>query len=216
VNGIIYYYQQGMINDIRWLDRWETPGVETLPFEKRDIKHFTDIDNADYGAILLSILEAEHFRRNQNIKPLRLRVNSRTGIIEKEGLILAGFPWEYSQIITKAGPPGKEMVSFSSELICLPIREKTWEEISVHDGNWNDEAAFYGEIVPYIDILGGQPGELKGMSGGPIFSISREQDIVNIELEAIFDSYIKRSREIRAEPTSRVFLRLESWLSDLQ
>ncbi len=218
VEAIIEQYKQGTINDLRWIDRWDVRGAETLPFQRRSIDYYSGLPNgADYGAILLSILESENFRHNKNLKPLIMRIGKRSEpIIEPEGFVLAGFPWEASSVGYTSVSSRKEMVQFSSELICLPIMRKQWSEISFHEERWGDDAAFYGQLLPYSDIEGFQPEELRGMSGGPVFSFYRDNDFLNIELEGIFDSYVKKTRQIRAEPTDRMLANLEAWLDELQ
>jgi len=218
VESIIEHYKNGSVNDLRWIDRWDIQGAETLPFQKRNIEYYSGISQgADYGAILLSILETENFRRNKNLKPLIMRVGRENIPFGKpEGFVLAGFPWEMSNIDHKPVTPRKELVRFSSELVCLPLIKKPWEDISYHGGTWSDNNAFYGQILPYSDIDDSQPDELKGMSGGPVFSFYRENGFLNIELEGIFDSYHKRNRQIRAEPTDRMLSNLEIWVNELE
>jgi hypothetical protein len=92
---------------------------------------------------------------------------------------------------------------------------KEWSDISFHEDRWEDKDAFYGQVLPYSDIEGSQPEELRGMSGGPVFSFYRENEILNIELEGIFDSYFKKTRQIRAEPTNRMLADLETWLIEI-
>jgi hypothetical protein len=119
---------------------------------------------------------------NKRLKPLIMRVGMEDRPIEKtEGFILAGFPWEMAKIEHRPISSRKEMVSFSSELICLPLIRKPWEEITHHEDNWSDSAAFYGQILAYSDIEDSQPNELKGMSGGPIFSFYRENGLAPIK-----------------------------------
>ena len=90
-----------------------------------------------------------------------------------------------------------------------------WDDIFYHKDAWSDNAAFYGQILPFSDVDNSQPIELKGMSGGPIFSFYRETGFLNIELEGIFDSYHKRDRQIRAEPTDRMLANIEKWINEL-
>jgi hypothetical protein len=217
VEAIVEYYKNGSIIEMRWIDRWEIQGADTLPFQKRNINYYSGLPkNADYGAILLSVLEAENFRRNKNLKPLIMKVGSANRPIkEPEGFVLAGFPWEVTNIEHKPVSSRKELIHFSSVLVCLPLMKKPWEEISCHEQHWNDGAAFYGQILAYSDKEYSQPDELKGMSGGPIFSFYRDQDYLNIELEGIFDSYHKKSRQIRAEPTARILAAVEPWVNGM-
>jgi hypothetical protein len=67
VESIVEHYENGSINDLRWIDRREIRGAESLPFQKRKIDSCSGISKeADYGAILLTILEAENFRMNES------------------------------------------------------------------------------------------------------------------------------------------------------
>ena len=138
IDPIIEHNKQGTINELRWLDRWGTKGAETLPFQKRNIDYYSGVVNGeDYGAILLTILEAEHFRRNINLKPLVMRFGRQSGpAIEPEGYVLAGFPLEVASVDTTPITPHKEMVRLSSEFICLPLVKKDWSDISFHKDRW--------------------------------------------------------------------------------
>jgi hypothetical protein len=42
-------------------------------------------------------------------------------IVEQEGFVLAGFPWEMTNIEHRPVSSRKEMIHFSSELVCLPL-----------------------------------------------------------------------------------------------
>lgn len=217
VQAIHHYFQQGMVNEFRWIDRFDTPGGETYRFTGREIICFYKTPPApDYGAILFPILETDAIRRNSNIKPLVLRNEpSRTGR-EPEGYVFAGFPYERVEISSNPGPPGKDKITLTANFSCLPIERRAWEEMSRQDENWSDKEAFYGQVLPFSDIAGNQPSELIGMSGGPIFSFFHEGGIVNIELEAIFDSYLSVSRQIKGESVNRVFTDLDSWLGNVK
>lgn len=217
VESIINYYKNGMINDLRWIDRWDVKGVDTLPFSKRNIEYYLgNTHGTDYGAILLSILEAENFKSNRNLKPLVMTIGITDSPIKTpEGYILAGFPWDMANIDLKPMTNNKDKVSLSSKLICLPLEKITWKDISSHEKNWKDKEAFYAQILEYSDKEESQPDELKGMSGGPVFSFYRDQNFLNIKLEAIFDSYHKKTHQIRAEPIDRILINLESWVNEL-
>ncbi|MEW6094671.1 MAG: hypothetical protein AB1531_11985, partial [Chloroflexota bacterium] len=195
VESIIEQYGQGSICDLRWIDRFDVQGAETLPFQRRDIQYYSGLTKgADCGAILLSILESDNFRHNKNLRPLVMRTGTQAEpITEPEGYVLAGFPWEASNVTHTPVSSRKEMVRLSSELICLPLVRKPWRDVSIHEDRWEDEDAFYGQLLPYSDVEGSQPEELRGMSGGPVFSFHRDGDILNIELEGIFDSYSKKT-----------------------
>jgi hypothetical protein len=143
-------------------------------------------------------------------------IGHNKSVVESEGFVLTGFPWEVSRVDHTPVSSRKEMVRFSSGLVCLPLMKKQWKDTSFHEDRWGDSDAFYGQLLPYSDIEGSQPEELKGMSGDPVFSFYRENDFLNIELEGIFDSYVKKTRQIRAEPTDRILANLETWLEDLE
>jgi hypothetical protein len=217
IESITKYIEEKKVIEMRWIDRFEVKGAETLPFTSKHIKCFlrsTEVN--DYGAILLSIYEAEHFKRNNNLRPLKMRMVSEEYIgIIPEGFILAGFPWDYVKISTKKVVNNKELVQYTSRFVCLPVEKIPWEDIDYHKERWSDGNAFYGKVIPYSEDKMGQPSEFKGISGGLIFAINRKDNFIDIVIYGVFDSYNTKTRIIRGEPIGRVLDNLHGWIKEM-
>jgi len=70
---------------------------------------------------------------------------------------------------------------------------------------WNDPKAFYGQIIPFAEGSEFQPISVKGMSGGPLFSVERDPSgRIGYRLYGIQRSEDKDERLIRVEPLHKI------------
>jgi len=90
-------------------------------------------------------------------------------------------------------------------LVSIPVMRIKPRDSSA--GNfWDDPHAFYGNLLPFTDDIGGQPRDIEGMSGGPIISIEKDPTSgIRYRLFAIQRSWLPQERKIRGELVCRIF-----------
>ena len=197
--------------DLRWLDDFPNREVQTLPVSDHNFRAVSMYSShEDFGAIFVPILDSTNLRNNPNIKPMIVRTGQPEIQDKPEGFVLVGFPWEQAKIVERPETSTKSRVILTSDIACLPLERIDPPDPPIREEFWDDPSAFYARIVDYTDHPGTQPEDIRGMSGGAIFSFSRFAQGLHITLEAIHSSYKKRERHIRGEPIDRVLAALDA------
>jgi hypothetical protein len=201
--------------DVRWLDRFPRKDVSTLPVVSRKFSSLSRYsDRQDIGAILLPPLEAANLRNNPNIRPMHVRRAPAGSPNPAEGHILVGFPWEKATLTETPVSATQSNVTLTSDLACLPLELLVSPRTTTQNEFWDDPYAFYARFSDYTDRPRTLPQDLRGMSGGPVFSFYRTNEgSLWITLVAILASYSKSNREIRAEPIDRVIQAIGLWMA---
>jgi hypothetical protein len=201
--------------DIRWLDRYPDKVAQTLPVPRRAVSSLSMYqDRQDFGAILLTPYEASILRNNPSLRPMPVKRAPPGSPRAIEGYILVGFPWEQATVTETPVSSSQSSVTLTSDLACLPLEMVESPRTATKDQFWDDQDAFYARVLDYTDDPGALPEDLRGMSGGPIFSFYRtDQGTLWVSLVAILASYSRPNREIRAEPIDRVINAVEQWIA---
>ena len=191
------------INRMRWLDRFALKGAESIPIST-GIEAFSSkeigIPQLDFGVIRISGLEEVNLRKNSKVKVFSPQAWYNAENSNPEGFYLLGFPKESLLISDES----KEQPAMWINLVAIPI-QRIKPECSSEGEFWDDQEAFYGQILSFIDNPSSQINDIDFMSGGPIISIERDpKHGLKYRLFAIQRSWLQKKRIIRAEPFNRI------------
>ena len=162
------------IHEAHWVDH--APNRMSCPF-RVDFNHlvgsFSDTDRLDFGIVLLSRNDARLMNKNPNIEFLTPEVWRGHENATPEGFYVMGFPIEWLQVMEPSAT-GSPSYFLKSDIACLPADRIEDRGNSANTGIldfWERDECFFGQLVNYADRSEHAVEDIKGMSGGPIFSI---------------------------------------------
>lgn len=183
--------------DARWIDNYLDAAQAMIPLSLSDLHCvWTNEKEQDFGAVSLTnnqvqLLTADN--RSTFLNPMSWARNSE---FQPDTYIMAGFPMERSAIekITAIGTD--DLVDLKFEAMTAAV--EPLDVATLHDDHefFRYPDAFYGKLAGFKEQQ--DIGSIEGMSGGPIFGISRERDRVRYRLFAIQGSWLPRRGVIRA------------------
>lgn len=157
-----------------------------------------------------SLLEA-----NRLVRALDEECLEGAEVVEGDALCLVGVP---SDLHTSTCVEGEGIVELSGTgaVACLPVSVTRAAPKQGQDAEfWDTPRALYHE-VSLPDPSSGGPQSVKGMSGGPVFSLKTEKDgRIRYRLVGVQSSWIKESRVLRIIPMRAVVLLiglLDGWI----
>lgn len=194
------------IAGMRWLDNCAIPGAESIPVHHRDMEMFSANESGiDFGVVKILGLDRANILRNDQVKPMTEQVWKNVHLAQPEGYYVLGYPKEWGELSEKRISENQVLCSFRANLACLPVSRIEYRGADPTDEFWNDPEAFYGQIMPFVDVPWHQPESVVGMSGGPLFSIERDINRqIRYRLFGIQRSWRQDERIIRAEPIHRI------------
>ena len=200
--------------DMRWLDRWRIPGAESLPAHRRNLRMYSgQAFGADFGMVIVSGLDEAHLRSGREVAIVGEQAWRNLHLAKPEGFYVIGFPWEMINIEEETLSNGRTRVALDAQTICLPVRRLEHPGTQCTGDFWDDPEALYGQILPFVEGMDGQPNDIEGMSGGPVFSLERDASgSIRYRLFGVQAFWEKNKRLIRAEPIQRVVERAEQWV----
>jgi hypothetical protein len=198
---------------MRWLDGCEIPGAESIPVHNRNFDMFSATKfGIDFGVVRIIGLDAENMLRNEHIQLITEQAWKNPHLGKPEGYYVVGYPEEWIQYKEKQLSDNQVFNSFRANVACLPVRQIEYMGGSYPNKEfWSDPEAFYGQLVPFDDGSQYQPTSVKGMSGGPLFSIERDpSDRIRYRFIGIQRSEDKENRFIRVEKVQKIFGLMDS------
>ena len=196
---------------MRWLDGCEIRGAESVPVG-HNLSAFSAYESGiDFGIVAIPDLEALNIIEGGRVKFLTEEVWKNLHLAKPEGYYVFGYPREWVEVQEDRLAGNQILGSLQANLACLPVKRIEYPGPNpVRSEFWNDPDAFYGEILPFADKPAYQPDSIKGMSGGPLFSIERDPDgRIRYRLFGIQSSWLPSERKIRAEPISKIIGMME-------
>lgn len=202
----IFTNQSVSVVRARWADGYAKSGAEALPVDPSELpaNAFSASDkDMDFGAIAIRGLNEINIRQNNHSLVFTERAWKNTHLANPEGFYVFGFPDPWFKVSERRQSENQIFRKATANISCLPVQRIA----DRRDNNkfWNDPEAFYGQLLPFVDGQGYQPETIVGMSGGPLFSIDRdENDQFRYYLFGLQSSWLPKSRIIRGEPIQRM------------
>jgi hypothetical protein len=173
----VYATEGVQVVSFRWLDRGELAGAESVPaiYERARLLsgHTKGID---LGAIELSYMEEQPLRHNARVKIMTPEVYAHLDRAKPEGYYIVGYPQEWMTVSRKGNRGANALMSARADIACLPVERLSEPPPELVGIIPPDDYTFIGRLIPFAESSQSQPVGIKGMSGGPLFSIQREPD----------------------------------------
>jgi hypothetical protein len=189
----------------RLADQCAVSGAESLPLEMASaITVSTMPFGLDFGAMWLPPM-FERALDAAGAVPLTSEVWRGRDTVEPEGFYVLGYPRDRVVERTTRISDRAVRVDLSNTLMAVPVRKIDRRDDDAEAEFWGDLGAFYGEIMPYTGGKVSPDFSVKGMSGGPLFSVVRKPDGgLLYHLHGILRSWSERTRCVRCEPVDRL------------
>jgi hypothetical protein len=189
-----------------WGDGCEIPGAESVMVHDRNLMTYSPRGHKiDFGAVAILGLDAENIVAGGRAAPITEEIWRNIESANPDGYYLIGYRATWVAATSRLEPGGSVRWSIQADLSCIPLRGVQGPPRDAPEHCTRDEGAFYGRLLPFLDGEGYQPDSIKGMSGGPVFSVERDPDgSVRYRLFGIQSSWWSKSRVIRAEPIHRI------------
>ncbi|MEQ9206263.1 MAG: hypothetical protein RLN78_02730 [Phycisphaerales bacterium] len=182
-------------------DHPEGAGCISIHFD-RIIYDYLDTDQYDIGAMLLRPFYREPLLANANSLPLESLVWSGLKNANPEGYLVVGSPRSWVKIRESEIKSNSCNVRVSVPAVCASV-EKIEDIGKQHESDsfWGyGDDAFYGTVLDIYDESGNDLEDIRGMSGGPVYSIERIDGKIKYYLFAVQSCWLDKSRTIRATP----------------
>ena len=191
---------------MRWLDGCEISGAESIPVHHRNLDMFSGLQyGVDFGAIRIIGLDAQTILNNNRTQVITELIWKNMHLAKPEGYYILGYPQEWTEHYDVQLSDNQIFNLLRMKLACLPVRQIEYRGDIWNKEFWNDPKAFYGQIIPFAEGSEFQPISVKGMSGGPLFSVERDPSgRIGYRLYGIQRSEDKDERLIRVEPLHKI------------
>jgi hypothetical protein len=199
------------IKVVRWIYESGSPSGIHVPFSLDSLQSYVS-GRIDFGAIWIREGFAAPLLANSTLKPLTPGVWQDCRYAKPDGHFIIGFPecWTAMQEVDR----NNGIVNFSAGAyrVCIPVERLPFDQIGEPREFWDDDTAFYGRILSVKSNKGDDLQSVKGMSGGPLFSVGRVGDgKIGYRLDGIQVKWLPQQRIIKAEPINKVVEEIQEW-----
>jgi hypothetical protein len=201
------------INQMRWLDRFQVPGADSLIVHNRKFsRYFIFDDELDFGIIEIAGMDKAHLENNQQVFPVTEIIWKNISTVTPAGFYIVGYPDEWKSTSLTNLSKEKTQVAISVSLACVPITRLSTSQFVKYPFISDHDDFFYGKLSDSFEDKS-FPQKLKGMSGGPVLSIERtESGKIKYRLYGILSSWFPQQKIIKAIPIERVIKQIDFWL----
>jgi hypothetical protein len=194
------------IRQMRWLDACDIPHAESVIVHDRNLMLYSALSQGiDFGTAAIVGLDEANIVAAGRAVAMTQEIWRNIEAANPEGYYLIGYParWQSAASYVESDSSVRHVVR--AGLCCIPLcRVDGPPEGAVESSRLQGEA-FYGRSLPFLEGDDYQPESIKGMSGGPVFSVERDPDgRVRYRLYGIQSTWWSQSRVIRAEPIERI------------
>lgn len=160
-----------------WLDDGGPEGTESIPLLDRSLSlfKFPEETRIDFGAMGLKGADARVLLANSSARPIAEEMWSGLDDLEPEGFYVVGHPDEAIECTLEALPGKKIRQTLRSAVKALPAERVDPSSLDI-PGYADDPDLAYFRLLPFAGESSPEHINVKGMSGGPVFSIERTED----------------------------------------
>ena len=194
-----------------WFDGHPSSLLAKIPSDLKNLtKARVDADGVDLGVVCPRDLELLALTSNPNTQAFTEHVWRGKSSARPEGYYLVGVPQELHNPTGSPLDLKKDAGVRNVQIACLPVERLEPEPEREPRDFWRHASAFYGRILPPTQTSTPDLESIRGMSGGPIFSIERTPEgRLLYRLFAIQSRWLPESRVLRATPIEALVEALE-------
>lgn len=194
------------VRQMRWLDGSNVPHAESVIVHNRDLMMYSALsEGIDFGTAAIMGLDAANIVAGGRVVAITEEIWRNIESANPDGYYVIGYPEPWVSATSCLVGDGSVRWSVRADLSCIPLRRIQGPPRGASEHSGRNEGAFYGRILPFLDGEGYQPESIKGMSGGPVFSIERDAGGgTRYRLFGVQSSWWPESRVMLAEPIQRI------------
>ena len=166
--------------------------ADCIPIDIASLPTFEhDPEGCDFGAIGLRMNVAALLRCNPYTRFLTSDIWKGRDVSAPDGMYVVGHPYVWNRFHEERDGGG----SLKTNVACLPavpIEDRGKDANEGTTSFWGHRDCFYGQLIPFINTNELLVSDIRGMSGGPIFSIHREQGKLVYRLQGMQGSILGR------------------------
>jgi hypothetical protein len=162
------------IGNMRWMDNFRNVNASGMPAVVPPDSMFSARPfGYDWGCVVLSPMYVALLKSNHHFRPLNPEVWRDPLGEPAEGYFLFGAPRSQARVTQLPEAPGYVggLVHVNTE--CLPAEELTEVLPGTEPEFWTPPHSRFFRLVPFADTGSHGVADIRGMSGGPMFSILR-------------------------------------------
>lgn len=198
---------------VRWVDRYDgADNAKTIPIaHHRLAERSKRSDRLDLAVIELSSLEVKNILSQSNKKLMGRVIWENLEDDRPEGYYIVGYPRDSYLVPSNRVNQAHQSNQFKAYVFCIPISLTKRSDLPLDDDFFSDRNALYGRIVESTPGYSVAIDSIKGLSGGPLFSVERVGERIKFKLHGITRSWRRSDSYVRIEPVSRVIDELTEW-----
>jgi len=184
-----------------WWDAYPHPDAGGIPLNLNGLSMFQiDAQGVDIGVARVSPLFAANLGQNEKLRPITVDMWQHKDRYRPRGFFVVGFPAS-DQTVQRRRRGGGIETSTSLTVRSIPLKKiKSKPKRNSLDEFWGHPAASYGQLIEPIGASEPNPSTLRGMSGGPVFSVRRKGRGIHYHLWGIQSAELGSSKFIRITP----------------
>ena len=198
-----------------WMDHHMDPNATSMPMALASTPTYSAISQygSDWGCIALSHMYRELIASNPQVEPLQPEVWKGVEGSKPAGFHLVGMAAEVVKHEVVGTRNGKRLWRSEVTTQCLPVVKLADPIPDTDPSFWDHPGDFFGQLTDFADIKIPIELNIKGMSGGPLFSIERDGESgIRYRLVGVQSAWLKTPRVIRATNIGTIADTIEEFL----
>lgn len=202
-----------------WMDHHEDPNATTMPLDLESTPMYsaTQSEGGDWGCIALRPMYREMIASNPRVEALLPAVWRGIDDSHVAGFHLVGMAAELAKHEIVSVRDGKRVWRSEITTQCLPVERLFIPEPNTDSTFWDHPGDFFGQLTNFADCPIPCDINIKGMSGGPVFSIEEEgESEIRYRLVGVQSAWLKTPRIVRATSIHAIAKTIEAFWSMLR
>lgn len=208
------------LDHAEWIDDESASMGGSVPVDINSLNPVSiDSKGQDLGVVLFSKGYALPILHNPGVEFLDSRIWEYDGMEAPDSYMLLGFPYEWFDVNrrTQSELGARRKITYGAA--CLPVKSLEDLGAEANEGSsqfWGSSSCFYGQLVDFENEDCPIVSDIRGMSGGPIFTVKTCADGIRYYLWGIQGCWLESKRFIRGIHAAAIPIVLDTIVDHLQ